>query len=80
MGSCVHREHLARSLGSIDHEDVWDRFSKCWAALESGLDPSSACRLQVTTSEDTRINLTVMMAKLERNLIAGLAEHQQGAM
>lgn len=67
-------------LGRVNGEDIWERLGRYWLHLESGLDPSGLANKQQSMSEDTRLDLATMMAKLERNLIAGLLIHQQKAM
>jgi hypothetical protein len=63
-------------LDTIDGEDVWSRLGRYWGCIEGELDPTTSSKL----SEDTVIDLGTMLAKLERNLIAGLGSHQENAM
>lgn len=73
------RESVVASVGTIKGENIWDRLERYWTCLQAGLDPSYASS-RSNIDEDTLINLTTMTAKLERNLIAGLYEHQRGSM
>jgi hypothetical protein len=63
-------------LDTIDGEDVWSRLGRYWGYVEGELDPTTSSKL----GEDTIIDLGTMLAKLERNLIAGLGTHQEKAM
>jgi hypothetical protein len=60
----------------MNNENVWDRLGRYWSRIDKELDPT----LTPNRSEDTMIDLSTMLAKLERNLIAGLATHQEQAM
>jgi hypothetical protein len=70
------RENAVHQLDTIDGEDVWSRLGRYWGRIDSELDPTTDSKL----SEDTIIDLGTMLAKLERNLIAGLGSHQDRAM
>jgi len=70
------RENAVHQLDTIDEEDVWGRLGRYWGCLDAELDPTTSS----TLSEDTIIDLGTMLAKLERNLIAGLGSHQEKAM
>jgi hypothetical protein len=64
-------------VGRINGEDVWSRLGVYWGRLGEELDPIGTTK---HVSEDTAIDLALMLAKLERNLIAGLADHQESAL
>ena len=70
------RENAVQQLGAIDGEDVWRRLGRYWDRIDTELDPTTDSKL----NEDTIIDLGTMLAKLERNLIAGLGSHQDKAM
>jgi hypothetical protein len=70
------RETAVQDLGTINNENAWDRLGRYWSRIDTELDPT----LTPNRSEDTMIDLGTMLAKLERNLIAGLATHQEQAM
>lgn len=62
---------------AVDGNSFWAGLGQIWAALAHELDPTS------TLSEGelgSRVRLAVALGKLERNLVAGLEEHQQEAM
>ena len=65
-----------RQLDTVDADDIWSRIGRYWSCIEKELDPTTTSNL----SEDTIVDLTTMLAKLERNLIAGLGSHQAKAM
>ena len=65
-----------RQLDTIDGDDVWSRLGRYWGRIDAELDPTTDSKL----NEDTIIDLGTMLAKLERNLIAGLGSHQDKAM
>ena len=75
-----HREDVVLELGRVDDDDLWTRMGRYWEYLEGELNPSDHAPKRRAMSEDTLLDLTTMMAKLERNLIAGIAKHQQEAM
>jgi hypothetical protein len=64
-------------VGRIDGEDVWSRLGVYWDRLGEEFDPIGTTK---HVSEDTAIALALMLAKLERNLIAGLSNHQKAAL
>ena len=70
------RESAVYQLDTIDGEHVWSRLGGYWVRIEGELDPTTSGKL----GEDTVIDLATMLAKLERNLIAGLGSHQEKAM
>jgi hypothetical protein len=70
------RENAVQQLDTIDGEDVWRRLGNYWGRIDAELDPTTDSKL----SEDTMIDLGTMLAKLERNLIAGLGSHQEKAL
>jgi len=70
------RESAVYQLDTIDGEEVWSRLGGYWVRIEGELDPTTSGKL----GEDTVIDLATMLAKLERNLIAGLGSHQEKAM
>jgi hypothetical protein len=70
------RENAVHQLGTVDREDVWSRLGRYWSRIDAELDPTTDSKL----NEDTIIDLGTMLAKLERNLIAGLGSHQEKAM
>ena len=63
-------------MSAIDNTTIWDRLGIYWSCIDVELDPTSS----PSRSEDTMIDLGTMLAKLERNLIAGLASYQEQAM
>lgn len=65
-----------QQLGNVDGDDIWSRLGRYWSRIDAELDPTTDSKL----SEDTVIDLSTMLAKLERNLIAGLGSHQEAAM
>lgn len=70
------REDAVQELGTIDGEDIWNRLGRYWSFIDAELDPTTDSKL----SEETIIDLGTMLAKLERNLIAGLGSHQEAAL
>jgi hypothetical protein len=70
------RENAVQQLDTIDGEDVWSRLGRYWDRIDAELDPTTDSKL----SEDTVTDLGTMLAKLERNLIAGLGSHQEKAL
>jgi hypothetical protein len=70
------REGAVQQLGTVNGEDVWTRLESYWSRIDAELDPTTSSKL----SEDTIIDLSTMLAKLERNLIAGLSSHQERTM
>jgi hypothetical protein len=70
------REDAVHQLGTVEGEDIWNRLGRYWSRIDAELDPTTSTKL----SEDTIIDLGTMLAKLERNLIAGLGGHQDKAM
>ena len=70
------RENAVQQLGKVDGEDIWRRLGRYWSRIDAELDPTTSS----TLSEDTIIDLGTMLAKLERNLIAGLGSHQEKAL
>jgi len=70
------RENAVYALDTIDGDDVWSRIGGYWVRIEGELDPTTSSKL----AEDTIIDLATILAKLERNLIAGLGSHQEKAM
>ena len=70
------REDVVHQLDTIDGEAVWRRLGIYWGRIDAELDPTTSSKL----SEDTMIDLGTMLAKLERNLLAGLGDHQEKAM
>jgi ataxin-10 len=70
------RENAVQQLDTIDGGDVWSRLGRYWGRIDTELDPTTDSKL----NEDTVIDLGTMLAKLERNLIAGLGSHQEKAL
>jgi len=68
----MNREQLAEELSS----ELWSVLGNYWSLLADSLHPSSSRN----ASEDSLIDLALGLAKLERNLVAGLASHQASAM
>lgn len=68
------RYDLVESLSTAG--PVWPRLAGLWDAIGRSFQPGSEA---AGSSEDSRISLALGLAKLERNLIAGLAEHQDPA-
>lgn len=58
---------------------VWDRIGALWAAISSSFTPSPSSGATLA-SEESRISVASALAKLERNLVAGLQVHQEAAM
>ena len=59
--------------------DPWSAFGCLWSRLALSLHPTVKPPFE-SASEDSRRNLAVALAKLERNLVAGIAEHQVQAV
>lgn len=74
------REDAISRLGRHEGEDLWTRLGRYWSYLEAEFNPSDLAPKRRTMSEDTLLDLATMMAKLERNLIAGIGHHQEQAM
>ncbi|WVQ99934.1 hypothetical protein IAU59_007077 [Kwoniella sp. CBS 9459] len=80
--------HLSEREGYIDldHDDtIFEALAIIWNPLATSFDPSSS-NLSTSTStsegyasEDSRIQLALALAKLERNLVAGLQAFQDAA-
>ncbi|WVF72716.1 hypothetical protein IAT40_007534 [Kwoniella sp. CBS 6097] len=82
-------QHLSEREDLIDLEDdenIFDALSTFWACLADSFDPSSgtsasarASTSREHASEDSRIQLALALAKLERNLVAGSQPFQDAA-
>lgn len=69
------REDLVEQISS--GRSLWDRIGQIWIALSAAFHPITG---KAIASEDSRISLALALAKLERNLIAGIEEHQAHAV
>ena len=80
--SDLPRHDALSSLSITDGECFWDRLGSLWTALARSFDQSSydSSSTPSWASEDSRIILGAGLAKLERNMIAGLMSHQQASM
>ncbi|ORY35467.1 spinocerebellar ataxia type 10 protein domain-domain-containing protein [Naematelia encephala] len=56
--------------------DIWSRLGAIWKSIALSFAPAVSSS---TSSEDSRIYLALALAKFERNLLAGLREHQDEA-
>ena len=66
-------------LSTTSTQIKWDRLGSIWAALAQSFDPSKTSNECRQPSENSRISLALALGKLERNLIAGLQEYQEGS-
>lgn len=71
----LDRYDLAETLGGDGL--VWQRIAGIWKVIGRSFQPGFE---ESGSSEDSRISLALGLAKLERNLIAGLTEHQELAV
>ncbi|KAK1927072.1 spinocerebellar ataxia type 10 protein domain-containing protein, partial [Papiliotrema laurentii] len=71
------RPDLVVDLSS--ENDAWSAFGCLWSRLALSLHPTVKPPFE-SASEDSRRNLALALAKLERNLVAGIAEHQVQAV
>ena len=80
--SDVPRHDAVSSLSITDAESFWDRLGSLWTILARSFDQGSSdsSSTSLWASEDSRIALVLGLAKLERNMIAGLMSHQQASM
>lgn len=67
------RVDIALELGK---DGLWDRLGGLWPSISSSFHPTTGSAI---ASEDSRVSLALALAKLERNLVAGLEEHQAQA-
>ncbi|TYJ51520.1 hypothetical protein B9479_007904 [Cryptococcus floricola] len=56
---------------------LFDDVGRTWALLAASFDPSEQADKSSFASEDSRLELALALAKLERNLVAGLLELQR---
>jgi hypothetical protein len=73
------RQEIVQHTGTAEGDDVWTRLGRYWKWLGEELDPTGTGSTK-RISEDRAIDLALMLAKLERNLIAGLSIHQEKAL
>ncbi|GFZ49470.1 hypothetical protein JCM24511_07590 [Saitozyma sp. JCM 24511] len=66
------RPQIVKDLSTASFHDVWQRFERQWSALADSFGAHGTS----VASEDSRILLATALAKLERNLVAGIPEHQ----
>ena len=69
------RGDIVREL-SLD-QSLWEKLRELWNALAETLHPTKASS---GSSEDSLTNLALALAKLDRNLVAGLEDHQAKAL